>query len=140
MKITALYNDLLGLRVLVPHIRASTPQAMQPSALTGNKGHVLNCRLADSSCGLLGRSQPGRRQIRAVRRKEGYLGHSFRPEEAIRLTAPTLRVSSTSGCRGGRFFPASAVASSSFALLPTAHTECSQTPTPDPAGQDTQKL
>lgn len=38
-----------------------------------------------------------------MRRKEGYLSHSFRPEEAIRLMALTLRVNRTSGCRAGHF-------------------------------------
>lgn len=85
-----LYNVLLGLIIPIPHIRASTPQIVQPSCLTGNKGHFLNhCLALTAPPGLPGLSQLGRRRIWAVRRKEGYLSHSFRPEEAIRLMALT---------------------------------------------------
>lgn len=51
-----------------------------------------------------------------MKRKEGYLSHSFRPEEAIRLMALTLRVNGTSGCRAGLFpLPASSATASFFA-------------------------
>lgn len=75
-----------------------------------------------------------------MRRKEGHLSHSFRPEEAIRIMAPTLRPAAPLAAELGILLPSSTAASSFFPLLPTAHIRVQPDAAPDPAGQGILKL